>query len=150
MSALEILLILRSDGFLLPVYRGGLNQADGWPWTIKKLYTGALIIDLSGVYRAADVNIVGPAGKSAFSKTLSILNSNWSIFIRLDVVQQMGFKEIAEAIKKGVAANAAANRALFDLPADEILMSLDKAKTIVELFDALGVNAPQFDALDSL
>lgn len=149
MDAREVLLVLRSDGALLPVYRGGLGQAEGWPWAIVKLYKGALVIALSGVATMDDVEIVGPAGSSMLARVFSVLNSNWNIAVRLNEAQ-MGVDGIVHAIGKGLHANVAARRVLFDLSEAELIERVEQAKSIAELFQVLGIHRPDFVALDAL
>ncbi len=148
-SALDVLLVLRNDGALLPVYRGGLGQAEGWPWAIKKLYTGALVVAQSGVATMAEVAIVRPAGSSTFARVLSVLNSNWNIAVRLTEAQ-MGVEGIVHAVGKGLRANVAAHRVLFDLSEVELLAGVERADSVAELFQVLGVDHPDFVALDAL
>lgn len=148
-DARDVLLVLRNDGALLPVYRGGLGQADGWPWAIVKLYKGALVVTLSGVATMDEVEIVGPAGSSMLARVFSVLNSNWNIAIRLNEAQ-MGVEGIVHAVGKGLLANVAARRALFDLSEAELIAQVERAKSIAELFQVLGIDRPDFVALDSL
>lgn len=149
MNALDVLLVLRNDGILLPVYFGALGQAEGWPWAIKRLYSGALVVSLSGAATMTDVHIVGPAGGSAFARILSVLNSNWSISVRLKE-NQRGLSAIVDAVGKGLRTNMAKSRTLFDSPEVELLARIDRAGSIVELFKILGIDRPEFVALDAL
>ncbi len=149
MNVDEVLLVLRNDGALLPVYRGALGEAAGWPWTVKRLYAGALVVSLSGTAMMAEVDIVGPAGGSAFAKILSVLNSNWNITVRLKECQ-MGLASIVAEVGKGLRANTAARRGLFDLPDAELLARIERAGSIAELFQILGIGRPEFEALDAL
>jgi len=145
----DVLLVLRNDGTLLPVFRGAFSAAEGWPWSIKKQYIGALVVGLEGVATIAEVNVVGPAGNSALSKTLGVLNSNWRVAVRLKA-NQMGVESIVEAVRKGLRSNMAAGRALFDLPEGELLSRLIEVASVTELFNRLGVDKHGFVALDSL
>jgi hypothetical protein len=148
-SALDVLLVLRKDGALLPVYRGGLCEAEGWPWTIKRRYTGALVFAVSGAATMTEVDIVGLVGRSTFSRFLSALNSNWTVSVRLNDAH-MVLKEIIDAVSKGLRANISAHRALFDIPESELLALVQGAESVVELFHILGVDRPDFVALDRL
>lgn len=147
--ALDILLVFRNDGALLPVYRGALGHAEGWPWRVEQLYPGALVVSPSNVSTIVKVEIVGPAGGSALAKCLSVLNSNWKISVAL-TERRTDFADIVNEVLRGLRNNGAAQRAVFDRPESELTASVERVESIAHLFRVLGIDRPEFVALDSL
>lgn len=148
----DIVLIVRGDGALLPVYRDALGVAEGWPWKIKNLYSNALVIFHSQeAMCVAEVIVFGPAGSSTFSKLFSIFNLNWNIELKYSKLP-LDLFEIVNFVCGGLRANAERRMNLFDVPNEVLIQRVRAASSLSELFDALGVNNlnKEFEALDSL
>lgn len=148
-GAFEILLLLRADGALLPVYRGALSQAQGWPWTIRRRYRGALVVARAGVARVAGIEVTGPVGNAVLARVLSVLNGDWRIAVRLEEAP-MPFDAVRDAVMRSLRANDDAGRTPFDRTPAECLAAVARVDSLVGLFAALGLDDPAFEALDVL
>jgi len=148
-DAFEILLLLRADGALLPVYRGALSQAQGWPWTIRRRYRGALVVARAGVARVAGIEVTGLVGRSPLARVFSVLNGDWRVAVRLDDAP-LAFDAVRDAVMRGLRAHDAAGRTTFDRPPAGCLAAVARVDSLVGLFAALGLDDPAFEALDVL
>ena len=148
-DAFEVLLVLRADGRLLPVYRGALTEAQGWPWTIRRRYRGALVVARSGISRVAGIEVAGLVGGSPLARVFSVLNGHWRIAVRLEDAP-MALEALRDAVMRGLRADDAAGRALVDRPLAECLACVARAESLAGLFAALGLDDPEFEALDVL
>lgn len=147
-DAFEILLLLRADGALLPVYRGALTQAQGWPWSIRRRYRGALLVARAGVARVAGIEVTGPVGDAVPARVFSVLNGDWRVAVRLEEAP-MPFDAVRDAVMRSLRANDAAGRTPFDRPPPaECLAAVARVDSLVGLFAALGLDDPAFEALD--
>lgn len=147
-----VLLVLRADGVLLPVYESALNLAEGWPWNIKRAYAGARMIRGTGaVLRVKNVVITKPYGKSPLSKIFSVLNSNWEIALKTER-EEASDKDIVQALLHGLSLDRSAGRNLFDTRKAELAGNGSNTKnlSIEEIFRELHLNSAEFVALDSL
>ena len=145
------LLLLRTDGTLLPVWSDALNVAEGWPWTIRKGYRNALILRPTGaVERVEGVNIVKPYGASLLTRFFSLLNSNWTISLSL-VQVEVPFVQIKASVLEGLRLDQSSGRRLFEF-ADADAPSLLATATLgaQDFFKFLGLEHPNFTALDAL
>ena len=148
----DVLLVLRTDGMLLPVYEPALRLAEGWPWQIKKEYTGALLIQPTGsILRVQRVVIEKPYGTSLLAKIFSVLNSNWDIALHTER-EDVSPNEVMQAIVRGLQLDRSTGRNLFDKVEEEpgtagVTM---KSASIAEIFRRLNLDDPDFIALDAL
>ncbi len=146
-----VTLVICLDRTLLPVYEGALGTAEGWPWSIRRTYMGALLIRATGeVKRVSHVKISGPHGTSLPSRILSVLNSNWAVSLLLAQVESNN-AELAAAALEGLKLDRSSGRNLFDrVPAESSERLSTGLNHPSDLFALLGVNHPDFTALDPL
>jgi hypothetical protein len=142
----DILLVLRADGVLLPVYGAAIHIAEGWPWKIKRQYTNAVLIRKNGLAQEVkQVSIVGPYGRSFLAKVFSVLNSNWLIALQLSNPETASIPLI-RAVIQGLELDNTSGRGLFG----QATISFTEITSIEQVFQKLRLDDPQFVALDSL
>jgi len=148
----DVLLVLRADGLLLPIYERALRRAEGWPWQIKRAYTGALLIRSTGAAsRVMSVVVERPYGKTPLSRVFSLLNSNWEVALHTGKAEATP-KEVVKAICEGLSTDSTSVKSLFDTTEDELIEFRSKVNdfSMEDIFHRLHLLDPEFVALDSL
>jgi hypothetical protein len=148
----DVLLVLRADGMLLPVYEPALQHAEGWPWKIKRDYANALLVRGTGaILEVKNVVIRKPYGETLLSKVFSVLNSNWEVTLHTAEAETPPMK-VVQAILHGLSLDSATRRNLFEKAEGEPgqVASHLKNLSIEEIFRRLHLDDPEFIALDSL
>lgn len=143
----DIVLVLRRDGVLLPVYEQALQLAEGWPWAIKRAYADALLIRSAGtVSKVERLTIDRPYGKSFLARLFSVLNSNWVVVLHI-APSVLAPEQLAQAVSRGLELDGSSGRALFE---GRTASPAKDRELVQELFRSFGQTGSEFVALDSL
>ena len=149
----ETVLVLTTDGELLPLSTAGLGISSGRKSRVLSVFQGALLIHRDGrVERIDRIDFLGYYGRSVWGRIFSFANGGIrAVYVHLCEQPGVKFNEVKERVVRALGKNGAQRGLLLndERPVEAVFRRVDEAGSAGELFEALQIPAPE-DALDVL